>query len=118
MAMLTEPGAAEMIYQLHGSLLRRIAAKTGVHFEGLRSAGCYLRRKYGLDNKIFKKLKGIDDANSVCRHIDSVKAMELLTSVDVVLSQADTGDETSTTAMVPSSASTSRPASSCSALSS
>jgi len=112
--MLTDPGAAEMIYQLHGLLLRRIAFKTGVHFEGLRSAGCYLRRKYGLDNKTFKKLKGIDDANSVCRHIDSVKAKELLTSVDVVLSQEDSGNETPTSAKAPSSTSTSRPSSICS----
>jgi hypothetical protein len=71
-------GAAQLIFQLHGEVLRGVAAREGQHFQGLRSAAGYLRRRGRISNQSAKKLVRVDDAFAVVRHISEASVSAFL----------------------------------------
>ena len=60
---------------LHSRLLRRIASGTGKHFQGL---GIVSRdRSLALSNRLRRKVRHLDDAFNLIRHITTVSAQQL-----------------------------------------
>jgi hypothetical protein len=70
-----------IIAELHGRLLRGIAAETSVHFQGLRAAAGHLRRAGLLDSRLAKKLAAVDAAFAISRHITVVSAEQCVSEV-------------------------------------
>jgi hypothetical protein len=73
--------AESIIAELHGRLLRGIAAETAVHFQGLRAAAGHLRRAGVLDSKLAKKLAAVDCAFAISRHITAVSSEQCVDEV-------------------------------------
>jgi hypothetical protein len=73
--------AESIIAELHGRLLRGIAAETAVHFQGLRAAAGHLRRAGALDSRLAKKLAAVDCAYAISRHITAVSAEQCVDEV-------------------------------------
>jgi colicin import membrane protein len=73
--------AESIIAELHGRLLRGIAAETSVHFQGLRAAAGHLRRAGLLDSRLVKKLAAVDCAYAISRHITAVSAEQCVDEV-------------------------------------
>jgi hypothetical protein len=73
--------AESIIAELHGRLLRGIAAETAVHFQGLRAAAGHLRRAGVLDSRLAKKLAAVDCAYAISRHITAVSAEQCVDEV-------------------------------------
>jgi hypothetical protein len=73
--------AESIIAELHGRLLRGIAAETTVHYQGLRAAASHLRRTGLLDSRLAKKLAAIDGAFAISRHITVVSAEQCVSEV-------------------------------------
>jgi hypothetical protein len=73
--------AESIIAELHGRLLRGIAAETAVHYQGLRAAAGHLRRAGVLDSRLVKKLVAIDCAYAISRHITAVSAEQCVDEV-------------------------------------
>jgi hypothetical protein len=73
--------AESIIAELHGRLLRGIAAETAVHFQGLRAAAGHLRRAGVLDSRLAKKLAAVDCAYAISRHITAVSAGQCVDEV-------------------------------------
>ena len=73
--------AESIIAELHGRLLRGIAAETSVHYQGLRAAASHLRRTGLLDSRLAKKLAAVDVAFAISRHITVVSAEQCVSEV-------------------------------------
>eukprot|EP00975_Prorocentrum_lima_P031645 6643341-Prorocentrum_lima.AAC.1 len=56
-----------LLADLHGDLLRLVAAETGMHFAGLQVAAAKLRGM--LSPQLCKKLRQVDVAYNVSRHL-------------------------------------------------
>ena len=73
---------ADLIVDLHGRLLRGLAKQMGQHFEGLGVAARAAQRRGLLDKRLAKKLRRVDDAFNVLRHITEPSAAALVAAVD------------------------------------
>merc|ERR1719330_1843351 len=84
-----------LITAVHGSLLRRISDRTGVHFAGLTQAAHSLRRR-GADSRMVRRLTQIDAAFNMNRHTTIVSASKFQEDVDTFLCSLD-GEDTNGT---------------------
>ena len=82
---------ADLVADLHGRLLRRLAAHMDQHFAGLTVASRAAHRRGLINNKIAKKLKQVDDAFNVLRHITAPSVAGLLAELNGLL--VDTAPE-------------------------
>ena len=74
-------GAQLIIASLHDKLLKGINAGVGCHFQGLHAAGS-LMRKHGLINNVTaRRLRHVEVAFSMNRHIDIILAQSFLDEV-------------------------------------
>mmetsp|Transcript_81909 Transcript_81909/g.248408 ORF Transcript_81909/g.248408 Transcript_81909/m.248408 type:complete len:278 (+) Transcript_81909:48-881(+) len=74
-------GAADLVFRLHGELLRDISDSKQVHFQGLRIAASHLWRAGRIKDQTKKKLLTIEAAFSILRHITGVSAADFLSQV-------------------------------------
>ena len=89
--------AAALVADLHGQLLRELAAGSGIHFVGLRAAAAHYRRARLIDNRLSKQLTRLDDTFAVIRHITDVSAKKLVQDVVLCLNQSAEKTETEKT---------------------
>ena len=82
------PTAESLVLSLHGQLLRMIAARTGLHFQGLSQASRRLRSIGWISLPVAKKLVMIDHSFNLIRHITCASTMEFTEHVDQVLSNS------------------------------
>ena len=73
-------GAAQLLLELHGRILRLLAKETGSHFEGLAVASRHISRSSTRRDKVFKKwlrdLANLDGVSAWVRHITVPKSEE------------------------------------------
>ena len=76
-----------MLAALHGQLLRATASHSGCHFQGLHQAARHLVAEGAVDTAGARKLRQIDDAYNVTRHITSVSCKATLANIIGQLAQ-------------------------------
>ena len=76
---------AVIIFELHGELLRSLAAGLGMHFAGLGIAARVARRRRVIDDRLCKKLRRVEDAFNVLRHITEPSAAALVEDLSAQL---------------------------------
>jgi NACalpha-BTF3-like transcription factor len=64
--------ASLLLLELHGRLLRELASSTGMHFQGLQQAGRWLHKSGMSTTTINRRLRDIDVAANIVRHITQV----------------------------------------------
>jgi len=74
-------GAADLVFRLHGELLRGISASEQVHFQGLRTAALHLWRSGRIKGQTKKKLLTIEAGVSIFRHITEASSAAFLLQV-------------------------------------
>ena len=70
---MTLDSAAALIHELHGRLLRHLAAQQQTHFEGLAVAARQLRKQGIGSSRTWRRSREIDVAYNFVRHITSIK---------------------------------------------
>ena len=70
--------AAALVSQVHGDVLRLVALRTGRHFTGLTEAATFLRVHWNSPSALSRKLRNIDAAFAVVRHITQPSCCQLL----------------------------------------
>ena len=70
---------------LHGHVLRKLAADTGVDFMGLEQAARFCRKAGYIDNRISKKIVALDTAFNVVRHLHAARASRFIAEVEDML---------------------------------
>ena len=75
-----------LLFQHRGELLRLLANKLQVHCQGLSQAARIAKGKGMISSKMFKKMRLVDEATSVLRHITMPSCTEFLKEVDTLLS--------------------------------
>ena len=70
---MASDSAASLIHELHGRLLRHLAAQQQTHFEGLAVAARQLRKQGFGSSCTWRRLREIDVAYNFVRHITSIK---------------------------------------------
>ena len=71
---MASDSAASLIHELHGRLLRHLAAQQQTHFEGLAVAARQLRKQgIGSSRTWRRRLREVDVAYNFVRHITSIK---------------------------------------------
>ena len=78
--------AEGLVVSLHGLLLRSVAQRTGVHFEGLDQAGGFLRQHGLALSKTARRLAHVSHAFNIARHTHCVSVERF---ADRVLSEVD-----------------------------
>ena len=73
--------AQAILEAIHGTLLCGLARRIGLHFQGLRQAGRVLRSRGLVLSKTSRKLKDLDTAYTIARHITAARAGEFVDSV-------------------------------------
>ena len=68
--------ACVLIAGLHGRMLRELSAHTGVHFQGLHHAAALLRKRGGITARSQRRLRQLDDAFNLNRHVTEVSCRE------------------------------------------
>ena len=77
-------GPEVLLARLHGHLLRELAARTGIHFQGLHQAAAYCWKRQLISSQTAKRLRHLDTAYNYVRHISEVKIQSF---ADDVISQ-------------------------------
>lgn len=80
-------GAGPLLLDLYGRLLRMVCSGTGVHFEGIGSAGRYLFGKEVLEKKYKNKFAQLDDVAAFVRHVSVPMCQKFEHDVDVQLAK-------------------------------
>ena len=70
--------ASDLIFNLHGIVLRYLSAASQLHFQGLRAAAGHLRWNGRLQRSTCKRLGRLDDALVVIRHITQESSDQFL----------------------------------------
>ena len=83
--------AAAMVLHLHGRILRLVARQTGTHFTGLGQ----IARRGKWSARTARRLKQVDAAAALLRHITMPSCEALLHAIQHELDQRDKGDEQS-----------------------
>ena len=83
-------GAETLVGSLHGQALRRVCASSGQHFQGLSQACRALR----LPGRVQKRLRRLDEAFAVMRHITEPFMVSFLDELDTALQNAPEKDFT------------------------
>ena len=73
-----DSSAQAILEAIHGTLLCGLARRIGLHFQGLRQAGRVLRSRGLVLSKTSRKLKDLDTAYNIARHITAVRAGEFV----------------------------------------
>ena len=79
------PPAESLIFDLHGQLLRLLAERTGLHFQGLSQVSRRLRATGWITLPVARKLVMIDHAFNLIRHITGASLLDFTEHVDQVL---------------------------------
>ena len=74
--------AVALIADLHGTLLRRLSDQCGVHFSGLELAARVARKRGLITDRMAKKVRKVDAAFNVARHITVASCREMLEELD------------------------------------
>ena len=77
--------AAALIQALHGRVVRAASARAGRHFQGLQAAASWLRAagpRSPAAARLGKKLRALDNAAALCRHITDQSSLEFLAEAD------------------------------------
>eukprot|EP00969_Alexandrium_andersonii_P042904 1881713-Alexandrium_andersonii.AAC.1 len=69
----------------HGSVLRKVAAKTGRHFSGLFAASKYLHGNSNASSRLLRRMRNLDTAAAVVRHITDISVDSMLADVDALM---------------------------------
>ena len=72
---------ADLIFSLHGELLRLISWEMGAHFAGLEQAARTARISRRLSPRLCRKLQKVDVAFALVRHVTTVSCGALLREV-------------------------------------
>jgi len=80
--------SSALVSELHGCLLRLIAARTASHHQGLASAARSLKGK--IPDSMVKKLIRVDTAFQINRHITNPSSAKLLRDLQTAMEKADT----------------------------
>ena len=70
--------AINLIYSCHGAALRTISQDAGKHFTGLSYAARYMTATHRAPSRLLRRLKQLDNAFAVARHITSQSCEELM----------------------------------------
>eukprot|EP00929_Paragymnodinium_shiwhaense_P056075 TRINITY_DN28073_c0_g1_i1.p1 TRINITY_DN28073_c0_g1~~TRINITY_DN28073_c0_g1_i1.p1 ORF type:complete len:236 (+),score=32.80 TRINITY_DN28073_c0_g1_i1:45-752(+) len=91
------PDATTLIFQVHGRLLREAADRYDVHFQGLRAVSSHLRRQGHGSTALHRRLRIVDDAFALVRHISSASVasmvMQFCDEVDVSSASCSSDEE-------------------------
>ena len=77
-----QEGAAALISAAHGEALRLLCKRCGRHFAGLEEASRFARLHWGADAKLVRRLRNLDHAFALVRHISEVSCQTLLDDID------------------------------------
>lgn len=69
-----------LLFKLHRELLHLLCARAGKHYEGLSQAARGARERLG--NHLVKKIRTVDEAVSIMRHITAERCAQLLREVE------------------------------------
>ena len=83
-AMAENDGAASLVFFAHGAVLRLVCQLSGRHFSGLEEASRFLRMHWQADARLVRRLRHLDHAFAMVRHISAVSVQELLGDVSKV----------------------------------
>ena len=78
---MASDSAASLIHELHGRLLRHLAAQQQTHFEGLAVAARQLRKQGIGSSRTWRRLREVDVAYNFVRHITSIKTEQVFQEI-------------------------------------
>ena len=79
---------ANLVFELHGQLLRRMADAMGAHPQGLRQAARVMRQQGQLPIALEKKAAAVDCCFTLLRHVTAASCRQMLAEVDAALMQS------------------------------
>mmetsp|Transcript_14417 Transcript_14417/g.46498 ORF Transcript_14417/g.46498 Transcript_14417/m.46498 type:complete len:230 (+) Transcript_14417:1-690(+) len=80
-------GAAPVLLELHGRLLRLVCRRAGQHFQGMAAAAGWLAR-HGCRGKALKTMRQLDIVAAWLRHVTAPKGDELVATINQMLDVA------------------------------